>query len=87
MQVDYVQTFTQAPIEKDLYLKVPVRFQVEYGDNNDYVLKIDRNIYGQKQAGRVWYMYLTKKLLKEIGFTKSDTDECFLQSISHLHPL
>ena len=31
MQVDYVQVFTQTPIEKDLYLKVPAVFHVEYG--------------------------------------------------------
>ena len=71
MQVDYVQEFPQATIEKDLYLKVPSGFQVEDGDNNDYALKLQRNIYGQKQAGRIWYKYLTKKILIELGFTKS----------------
>ena len=55
IQVYYVQTFPQSPIEKDLYLKEPAVFQVEYGDKNDYALKIHRNIYGQKQDGRVWY--------------------------------
>ena len=80
MQVDYVQAFTKALIEKYLYLKVPVGFQVEDRDNNAYVLKIHSNIHGQNQAGRVWYRYLTKKLLKEIGFTKSDNDEyCFTE--------
>ena len=75
MQLDYVQSFPQAPIEKDLYLKVPAGFQLEDGDNNDYALKLQRNIYGQKQAGRVRYKYLTKKLLMELGLTKSDINE------------
>ena len=76
IQVDYVQYFPQAPIEKDLYLKVPAGFQVEDGDNNDYELKLHRKIYGQKQYGTVWYKYLTKKLLMEIVFKKSENDEC-----------
>jgi len=41
------------------------------GDN---VLKLHRNIYGQIQAGRVWYQYLSKKLTS-IGFVKSEVDE------------
>ena len=28
IQVDYVQAFSQVPIEKDLYLKVPAGYQV-----------------------------------------------------------
>ena len=66
MQVDNVHAFTQAPIEKDLYLKVPEVLHVEDGDNNDYSLNIHRNIYDQKQSGRVWYKYLTKNPLMEL---------------------
>ena len=75
MQVDYVQAFPQAPIEKDLYLKLPSGLQMEYGDNNEYALKLHRNIYGQNQYGRVWYKYLTKKLLMELWFTKSEIEK------------
>ena len=28
------------------------------------------------QAGRVWYTYLTKKLTEELGFERSQVDEC-----------
>ena len=48
MQVDYVEAFPHSPNEKDLYLKVPEIFQVEYGDNYDYAIKLLKNIYGQK---------------------------------------
>jgi hypothetical protein len=34
-----------------------------------------KNLYGQKQAGRFWYQYLTEGL-QEIGFTRSEVDEC-----------
>ena len=76
MQIDYVQAFPQAPVEKDLYMKVPAGFKVQEGTNNEYALKLHKNVYGQKQAGRVWYRYLTKKLIKDLGFIKSTTDEC-----------
>ena len=58
-KLEYVQAFPQAPIEKEFYLKLPVGFQVEDGEYNEYSLKLHRNIYGQKQAGRVWYKFLT----------------------------
>jgi hypothetical protein len=34
-----------------------------------------RILYGQKQAGRVWYLHLRKNLLK-LGFKPSQHDEC-----------
>ena len=40
------------------------------------MLKIHRNIYGQKQADRVWYKYLRDKLVNELKFTQSKVDEC-----------
>ena len=30
----------------------------------------------KKHAGRVWYKYLTKKLINEMGFTRSKIDDC-----------
>ena len=59
----FVQAFPQAPIEKDKYLNLPAYLQVKDGDNDDYARKLHRNIYGQKQAGRVLYKYLTKKFI------------------------
>ena len=49
---------------------------MEVRDNIDYALKLHINIYGKKQDERVWYKYLTKKLLMELGFAKSEKDEC-----------
>ena len=63
-KIDYVQEFPQAPAKKDLYLKVPAGFEVEGGKKGDYDLKLYKNVYGHKQAGRVWYKYLTQKLLE-----------------------
>jgi hypothetical protein len=40
------------------------------------VLKLEKNIYGQKQAGCVWNSFLVDKLMS-IGFTLSQIDDCF----------
>jgi Reverse transcriptase (RNA-dependent DNA polymerase) len=75
-QIDFVQAFAQAPIEKTLFMKTPAGVVLEDGSGqHDYVLKIHRNIYGQKQAGRVWNKYLVSKLVK-LGLKQSSVDEC-----------
>jgi hypothetical protein len=73
-QIDYVMAYTQADAETDLYMKIPKGFRVPDA-TEEYVLKIKKNIYGQKQAGRVWYKHLVSKL-KSIGFKQSAVDEC-----------
>ena len=44
-------------------------------DRRDYVLKLEKNLYGKKQAEGVWYLHLRKNLLK-LGFKPSQHDEC-----------
>lgn len=75
-QIDYVLAFPQAPVEKEIYMKIPKGFEVTGSNANDYVLRLNKNVYGQKQAGRVWNKYLERKLIEEVGFTKSKYDEC-----------
>jgi hypothetical protein len=75
-QIDYVMAFPQAPVERDLYMEIPKGVKLEGVENSkEYVLRIIKNLYGQKQAGRVWYQYLSKGL-KDMGFVKSKVDEC-----------
>jgi hypothetical protein len=74
-QIDYVQAYTQAPVEKVTYMAIPKGFEVQGGDPDDYVLQIHKNIYGQCQAGRVWNQHLVRKL-KMVGFKQSTNDEC-----------
>ncbi|KAI2499306.1 hypothetical protein MHU86_15150 [Fragilaria crotonensis] len=73
---------------KTLYMKVPAGMELEDDSNpNDFVLKIHRNIYGQKQAGRVWNQYLVRKLVKDLGFQQSAVDECVFYRGSTLYVL
>jgi hypothetical protein len=71
-QVDFVMAYPQAPIEMDIHMELPQGIQTAHGSSKDHMLKLEKNIYGQKQAGHVWNSFLVDKLLS-IGFTTSLT--------------
>ena len=48
---------------------------MEGAKRGEYVSKIKKNMYGQKQAGRVWNKHLCAKLEK-VGFKQSIIDKC-----------
>jgi hypothetical protein len=67
--------YPQAPIEMDIYMELPQGIQTKHGISREPVLKLEKNIYGQKQAGRMWNSFLVDKLTS-IGFTTSLIDDC-----------
>ena len=44
-------------------------------DRKQHCLEILKNVYGGKDAGRTWYLYL-KDGLEQLGFEQSKQDEC-----------
>lgn len=44
-------------------------------EDNDYVCRLNRSLYGLKQASRCWYMKFTN-LMKEKQFQCSESDNC-----------
>ena len=75
-QIDYVQAYPQAdaPLD-DLYVKIPKGVDIEEGERQDYLLKVNKNVYGTHDAGRVWNKFLVGKL-QIAGFEQSKVDEC-----------
>jgi Reverse transcriptase (RNA-dependent DNA polymerase) len=71
-QLDFVLANPQADVECDLYF--PQGFEFE-GLRKSHCLKLIKNLYGSKAAGRVWQQHIFKGLL-ELGFVQSMTDEC-----------
>ncbi len=67
-QVDFVMAYPQAPIEMDIYMEPPQGIQTKHGNSKEHVLKLEKNIYGQKKAGCMWNSFLVDKLTS-IGFT------------------
>jgi hypothetical protein len=52
-QVNFVMAYPQAPIKMGIYMENSQGIQTLYGNSKDHVLKLEKNIYSQKQAGRV----------------------------------
>jgi Reverse transcriptase (RNA-dependent DNA polymerase) len=57
-QLDFVQAYPQAPAQTEMYVEIPKGCSVQGDDNKKYVLKLINNIYGQRQAGKVWNAFL-----------------------------
>jgi hypothetical protein len=74
-QVDFVMAYPQAPIKMDIYMELPQGIQTKHGNSKEHVLKLEKNIYGQKEAGRMWNSFLVDKLTS-IRFTTSLIDDC-----------
>jgi len=113
-QCDYANAFCQSPINDDLYMDIPPRFEVDDtlkrirrkpkdagkrtthakikrkrrgkrkgryipSKANRYLLKLNMSLYGLRQAGRNWFLYLRDYLL-EIGFAQSSIEPCLFYS-------
>ncbi|KAL7565945.1 hypothetical protein ACA910_008403 [Epithemia clementina (nom. ined.)] len=75
-QMDFVLAYPHAPAEVPLYMNFPQGYRFPLGVSNEtHKLKLKQNIYGQKQAGRIWNKYLEAGL-DEIGFSPSKIDPC-----------
>ena len=74
-QVDYVLAYPQAPAARPMYMSIPKGCDIPGYNSNEWVLNVRRNIYGGKDSGRVWYLFLKSKL-ESIGFVKSKFDDC-----------
>ena len=74
-QLDFVMAYPQAPAEMPLYMRLPQGYQRRGMTRKTHALKLIRNIYGQKQADRVWNKFMDKGM-RDIGFMPSKFDPC-----------
>jgi Reverse transcriptase (RNA-dependent DNA polymerase) len=73
-QIDFVLAYRQADIECPIYMDIPSQFEYQ-GSRKGHCLLLKKNLYRQKQAGRVWNQYLHDGLLAR-GFRQSAVDMC-----------
>ena len=71
--IDFVLAYPQADIKSNLFMRIPFGFHVDTPGN--WLLKLKKNVYGVKDAGRTWHLHLRKGLV-ERGFTASKVDPC-----------
>ncbi|KAL0435616.1 UNVERIFIED_CONTAM: Retrovirus-related Pol polyprotein from transposon RE1 [Sesamum radiatum] len=70
-QLDMNNAFLHGHLDEDLYMTPPEGYIVKPG----LVCKLERSLYGLKQASRQWNVELTVKL-KAFGFIQSAHDHC-----------
>ena len=73
-QIDFVLAYPQAKNQYDIYMRLPHGIQMKH-TKEQHCLKLQRNLYGGRDAGRTFYLFMLKGL-KELGFSKSAIDEC-----------
>ena len=52
--IDFVLTYPQSDLDVDIYIELPQEFNVG-PESGRYVLKLQKNLYGLKQAGHNWF--------------------------------
>jgi Reverse transcriptase (RNA-dependent DNA polymerase) len=70
--VDVKSTYLNAELKETIYMKAP-RGVLKPGRERK-VLRLKKGLYGLKQAGRGWYLEMSRVFVKELGFTRSAID-------------
>ncbi|TQD94623.1 hypothetical protein C1H46_019868 [Malus baccata] len=72
-QMDVKTDFLNGDLEECIYMKQPTKF-IERGKEN-MVCKLNKSIYGLKQASRQWYLKFDQIVYSQ-GFAENKLDDC-----------
>ena len=73
-QMDVKTAFLNGDLDEDIYMQQPDGYRAD-GDQVDYVWKLNKSLYGLKQAGRAWNKKMNVALV-ELGFHALHSDCC-----------
>jgi Reverse transcriptase (RNA-dependent DNA polymerase) len=76
IQLDFIMAYMQADINKPAYMELPPGINIPGLVKDTHCLKIMKNLYGGKEAGRTWFKHLSHILTTELTYTQSKYDEC-----------
>jgi hypothetical protein len=76
-QMDVKTTFLNGNLEEEVYMKQPEGFD----DNTQKVCKLNKSIYGLKQASRQWYIKF-HKVITSFGFIENFVDQYIYLKVS-----
>ena len=74
-QIDFVLAYPQADIKRPTYMEIPKGVKFDGIDRNKHCLHVTKNVYGGRESGRTWFLFM-KKGLEDLGFKQSKFDEC-----------
>jgi len=70
--LDVKSAYLNAPLKETVYMKAP-RGVLKSGEEAK-VLRLLKGLYGLKQAGRGWYLEMSRVFMKDLGFNRSAVD-------------
>jgi hypothetical protein len=73
--MDVVTAYLYGNLDKEIYMSVPPGIKFEQGVFNKPCVKLQRSLYGLKQAGRMWFNRLSDYLAKQ-GFVANEICPC-----------
>ncbi len=74
--IDFVISFPQAELDVDIWMYLPTSFQVDTeNESKRYILKLNKSLYGFKQASLNWFEKLRQGLIDH-GFHPSEINPC-----------
>ena len=73
--IDFVLDFHQAKLDVDVYMEIPAGMVLQNGHRGLSILKLNKSLYGLKQASANWYKMISKGLT-DMGFKSSEVDPC-----------
>jgi hypothetical protein len=76
MVIDFTAAYLYGRINEELYIDPPAGWKCEKGN----VLKVEKALYGTKQAGRSWYEQIKDFLINVIGLIMCKSDTCIFRS-------
>ena len=73
-QMDVDAAFLNGQIDCDIYMSQPPGYEDE--QHPEWVCKLNKSLYGLKQAGRIWYEVVADFLVQKHKFERSQYDPC-----------
>ena len=60
----FVLAFPQADLDVPVFMELPIGMTVPKGSQKDYVLKLNKSVYGLRQSSLNWFKMLSGALQK-----------------------
>ena len=73
---DAEQAFVQSSLDEDVFMRLPPGC----GEMSGKIVRLNRSLYGLKQASRSWHNHLLSHM-KSLGFEQSLADACVLRLV------